>query len=378
MAHPPIRPSRTRIPPRPSVSGVTHARDPTGSRAFVILETSFSCHAGQAAGHVSRVRPNRTARIRLIRSGWAHTRRMMIKLNPTLPLLWRTPTEFQIGFDPPAAITLTAVTPAIEHVLGALGAGATLPRLEELGERGGLSPKAVHALLTLLDPALENHPAPELPRRRTRIPRWSVLGQFRGHPHPLVRAIAQTADTSHLDPPRTTLEDTRRPALVVLVDNYVIPPHRYAPWLSEDVPHLAVVCWDRQVRIGPLVEPGIGPCIGCVQRFAATRDPTWATLATQAHRTLAASARPPISALAVGPVLAAVHARLRAGSRELRAGILIVDGTSIHGRREPVVPHPECACGAGEIAEAAGEFETGAGECVGELPGANGLSAPFP
>ncbi|WP_183091784.1 TOMM precursor leader peptide-binding protein [Mycetocola lacteus] len=311
---------------------------------------------------------------------------MMIKLNPTLPLLWRTPTEFQIGFDPPAAITLTAVTPAVEHLLGALCAGATVSLLEELGARGGLTTAEVHALLRVLDPALEDHPDTGPARRRSRTPRWAILGQFRGHPHPLVRAIAQTADSVRLDPPRTTLAATRCPALVVLVDNFVIPPHRYAPWLSEEIPHLAVVCWDRQVRIGPLVEPGTGPCIGCVQRSAAARDPTWASLAIQAHRSLAASAQPPLSALAVGPVLAAVHARLRANSRELRTGILVMDGSSIRGRREQIFPHPECACGAGDPA-GSGPAESGPAESgpadsgptgSGPAPGTNGLSAPFP
>ncbi|WP_187977813.1 TOMM precursor leader peptide-binding protein [Mycetocola sp. JXN-3] len=293
---------------------------------------------------------------------------MMIKLNPTLPLLWRTPTEFQIGFDPPAAVTLTGVTPAQEHLLGALGAGATVSVLEELGAKSGLGSSEVHALLGALGPALEDHPRPETSRRRRpRVPRWAVLGQVRGHPHPLVRAIAQTADATRLDPPRTTLATTRRPALVVLVDNYVIPPHRYAPWLSEEVPHLAVVCWDRQIRIGPLVEPGRGPCIGCVQRSAAARDPTWASLAIQAHRALATSAGPPLSALAVGPVLAAVHARLRSESRELRAGVLVVDGTSVLGRREQVFPHPECACGAG--GPAGGSVGGSAGVSVGEPAG---------
>ncbi|RLP76468.1 hypothetical protein D9V32_06305 [Mycetocola tolaasinivorans] len=316
---------------------------------------------------------------------------MTLRLNPHLPLLWRTPTSLQLGFDPPV-VRLDLVTPASEHLLGALRAGASLTLLERLGSEAGLSRAGVHALLHSLRPALEGMPATDALAAGEPIGAsgasaeaddaglggadptvgqgsWAIAGS-----HPLALSIARIADAARLDPPRTRVgtdtgagtdassRGTRAaaPALVLLVDNYVIPPHRYAPWLARDIPHLAVVCHDRHIRIGPLVEPGTGPCIGCAQRYAAGADPAWPALAVQAHRRTAASATSILATLAIGPILAAIHSRLRAHTRELRAATLLVDGSSVSGRREPVLAHPECGCGALGSAENLG-VPTGAG-----------------
>ena len=70
-------------------------------------------------------------------------------------------------------------------------------------------------------------------------------------------------------------------AVVVLVADWVLAPADHLGWLNRDVPHLPVVVSERAVTVGPLVEPGDGPCLYCVQLARLDADPAWLAVATQ-------------------------------------------------------------------------------------------------
>ena len=60
----------------------------------------------------------------------------------------------------------------------------------------------------------------------------------------------------------------------------------------RDVPHLAVVFDDDGARVGPLVEPGAGPCLRCLDLGRRDADPAWPAIAAQLAGRPAATGRP--------------------------------------------------------------------------------------
>ena len=90
----------------------------------------------------------------------------MHRLDPRLPLLWRTPTEIQIGFARPVAV-LTDLTAAQEYVVAAVHSGVSDVSLRALATQRGMSANELTELLRRLTPALES--GLELPARKDRL-----------------------------------------------------------------------------------------------------------------------------------------------------------------------------------------------------------------
>ena len=69
--------------------------------------------------------------------------------------------------------------------------------------------------------------------------------------------------------------------LAILVCHDIIHPADYQPWLSRDVPHLAI-CFDESgVQISHIVIPGVTPCLGCIELHRINNVPNWIKIATQ-------------------------------------------------------------------------------------------------
>ena len=135
-----------------------------------------------------------------------------------------------------------------------------------------------------------------------------------------------------------------RPDLVVLVEHGVVDPVRVRPLMREDTPHLPVLVRELDVVVGPLVRPGDGPCLRCLDLHRRDQDPRWPALATQV------TARPPEgvetslawfgAALAAHQVLAVADGRgvLVAGSS------LEVSATYPLPRYREWSVHADCGC----------------------------------
>jgi hypothetical protein len=78
----------------------------------------------------------------------------MQRIDPRLPLLWRTPSEIQLGFASPRAV-LVDLTPAEEYVVSALHSGVSDLSLRALGAQRGMSAADLSGLLRRIAPALE-------------------------------------------------------------------------------------------------------------------------------------------------------------------------------------------------------------------------------
>lgn len=135
-----------------------------------------------------------------------------------------------------------------------------------------------------------------------------------------------------------------RPDLVVLVEHGAMDAVGVRPLMRDDVPHLPVLVRELDVVVGPLVRPGEGPCLRCLDLHRCDDDPRWPALATQV------TARPPegvetalgwfAASLAAHQVLAVADGR----------GVLVA-GTSLEVSATYPLPryrewavHPDCGC----------------------------------
>lgn len=98
---------------------------------------------------------------------------MALRLDPRIPLVWRTPFDLQLGVDPPIVV-LHDLPGAEERMIAALATGATRSALLVVARGCGTTDadarRRVDALLRTLQPAL----LPTTPRRRRPTQRGRV------------------------------------------------------------------------------------------------------------------------------------------------------------------------------------------------------------
>ena len=107
----------------------------------------------------------------------------------------------------------------------------------------------------------------------------------------------------------------------MLVGHYVLEPARHRRWLRRDIPHLPVVFSDGEIRVGPLVEPGHGPCLYCLELARVDEDPAWPAIACQ----LVGRDAPTETARASIDVATHVAGLVQAAAGWARAGRLVQD-----------------------------------------------------
>ncbi|WP_348004540.1 hypothetical protein [Pseudolysinimonas sp.] len=156
------------------------------------------------------------------------------------------------------------MTEGEDRLLAALLAGVSATGYAMLARSAGVEPDAADELLKALEPALEKAVSIG---ERTKV---AVLGDSA-----LARAIAGLlAEAGVLGVP----DDA---SLVVLVADWVLSPVDHFAWLNRDVVHVPVVVSERAVTVGPFVQPGVGPCLYCVQLTRTDADAAWPAIATQ-------------------------------------------------------------------------------------------------
>ena len=246
---------------------------------------------------------------------------MVLRLSPDLPILWRTPSSVQFGSEP--VVVLDHVSEGEDRLIASLAAGISDTGYAMVARSVGVDPESAERLLAALAPALET-PAVDNPES------IAVLGDSG-----LARAIAGLLDGVGL------LGAPDDAALVVLVADWVVSPADHLAWLNRDVVHLPVVTTERSVTVGPFVEPGLGPCLYCVQLARTDLDPAWPALATQlfgrAPRELDRLERAEVAAF----VVRRLEARLKGDSGEARSWRIAQGGeiSAISWGR-----HPDCRC----------------------------------
>ncbi|MCU1444736.1 hypothetical protein [Cryobacterium sp.] len=280
---------------------------------------------------------------------------MVLRLDPRYPLVWRTPDTIQLGIDRPLAI-VPGVTAPLESVISALRVG--VPRLGALmlGRQAGATDEATSALLLALSPALvedDSRPAPPVGASREPGPRPVVCVDGVGPTADRIRRLLvdlgiRVLDSGSTDHGSTDAGSTdagsTAPDLAVLVDHFVLAPERHGRWLRRDVPHLPVVFSDAEVRLGPLVEPGAGPCLTCLELERVDDDPAWPAIACQLVYRTAPTETIRLSIEVATIAAGMVQDRLVAGSNQFAAASLAIDGESLALRRRAHRPHERCGC----------------------------------
>ena len=226
------------------------------------------------------------------------------------------------------------VTAPLESVIAALRVGVPWSGAMMLARQAGATDAAAAALLQALQPALVGPAAP--PDAEPALPRVCVDGD--GPTAGRIRALL--ADLGI----RSVADADAGIDLAVIVGHFVIAPEQHGRWLRRDVPHLPLVFSDAEVRIGPLVEPGAGPCLTCLELGRVDDDPAWPAIASQLlHRTAPTeTARLSIEAATITTGL--VHDRVVGRSHEFSAASLAVDAETLSVRRRAHRPHERCGC----------------------------------
>jgi hypothetical protein len=246
---------------------------------------------------------------------------MVLRLSPDLPILWRTPSSVQFGSEP--LVVLDEVSDGEDRLIASLAAGISDTGYAMVARSVGVAPEDADRLLAAVTPALEA-PAASVTSS------VAVLGDSG-----LARTIAGLLDS------RGLLGDPDGASVVVLVADWVLSPADHMTWLNRDVVHVPVVVTERAVTVGPFVEPGLGPCLYCVQLARTDLDPAWPAIATQlwgrAPRELGRLTTAEVATF----VVRRLQERLQNGPAEARSWRIADDGgVSVSGWER----HPDCRC----------------------------------
>ena len=259
---------------------------------------------------------------------------MALRLNPRYPLVWRTPNCVQLGVDE-AIVTIGALTVAHEAVLSALAVGVHRSGAMLLGTLAGASAADVTHLLELLEPALlyvaDDAESPVTPHPRT------VLVDGVGPTALRVRSLLTNLGIEEPPPGQD-------PELAVLIGQYVFSPERHGHWLRRDIPHLPVVFSDSAARVGPLVEPGLGPCLTCLELAHVDEDPAWPAMACQLAPRQAPSETARLSFEVAARVAGLVQDRLETGRSTVFARSLRLNAATARVTWSAHRFHERCGC----------------------------------
>jgi bacteriocin biosynthesis cyclodehydratase domain-containing protein len=249
----------------------------------------------------------------------------------TLSLLHRGPTA--------AALALQARAHAAVSVYGAGRVGATLAGLLAASGVGTVNIVDAGAMRPVDVCPTGVRPAPHLvPRPTSRAD--AVVDAF----HPRVANPVTAAPTA---------EASGRHLAVLAAAGATADPVLLAR--ISRVPHLVVTVRETTALIGPLVQPGRGPCLRCVELDRADRDPAWPTLAAQLVGERSSDDCPDVVLVALAAALTATQALgyLEADSAtplEVASAMLVLDRRELRLRRRTVRTHPACGCDGGPAA----------------------------
>lgn len=178
--------------------------------------------------------------------------------------------------------------------------------------------------------------------------RWSDVGTLRERA--AGRVLRDVA-------PQVRTESTAEPDVLVVVEHGAADPARAELMLGAGTVHLPVLVREADAVVGPLVVPGAGPCLRCLDLHRADADPAWPRLVAQLVGTAPGPEVGPLAAVCAGLTAAAV---LRAvdeppARTRLRAGVAYeVRLPDVLPRTRTWEVHPDCGCTSHGVAAAAG------------------------
>lgn len=251
------------------------------------------------------------------------TPKTITRLDPAAPLLWRDEKTLQLGVDGSVRIDIAGAW--VEALLTRMCAGFQRRSFDVIAHAAGAPRDEARRLLQRLQPLLiDDAPAP---------PAVWVEGVNITDARCEYRMREALADEglslgSRADPG----------AIGVILVQGAAAALQLAPYLSTDIPHLPVSFETGRVTVGPLVVPGVTPCLSCRDGHERDRDPAWPRL----HAQLIGRRCGPIAAVRVAEA-AALAARILASPRIDASPTAQI---TADGAREwrSVTFHEECRC----------------------------------
>ncbi len=251
----------------------------------------------------------------------------MLRLAPSHPPLWRTPTSVQLGIDDKRL--LTGLHPWQERLLDELVSGIPDARLGPLARELGASDVEAAAFLRRIEGSLATDETAS-PRVRVELP------ADLGHEDERTLLVGMAgAGLTLADCARWALPPGRAP--IVLVAARLVDPHRAARLTADDVPHLPIELSGDRVVVGPLVIPGETACLACVHAERRERDAEWPLVAAQLL------ARPSVPTDPLLLVEAAALAARMLRTRDVGRSI-VVSATDDRRELREHRPHGSCLC----------------------------------
>lgn len=250
------------------------------------------------------------------------TPRILTRLDPDVPLLWRDGETLQIGIE--GTLRIPASAPWVELLVGRMAAGFRRGAFDVVAHSVGAPRGEARMLLARLEPLLVDD-AP--PPRAAWVETIDVLDARCEY-----RLREALADEGVAPGARTTAEDIG----VVLVEG-AAAALQFARYLRDDTPHLPVALERGRTTVGPLVVPGETPCLSCRDEHERDGDPAWPRM----HAQLIGRPAGPIS---VARIADAARLAARLLLTDSQAGSFVE--VSADGRREwrSVTFHEECRC----------------------------------
>lgn len=244
------------------------------------------------------------------------------RLDPAIPLLWRDGETLQIGIE--GTLRIPASEAWVERLVARMAAGFRRSTFDVVAHAAGAPRADARELLARLQPLLVDD-APSPPAAW--VESIDVLDgrcEYRMREALIDEGVA---DGVRGDP---------RHVGVVLVEG-AAAALQFARYLREDTAHLPV-SWERgRTTVGPVIIPGISPCLSCRDAHDSAKDPAWPRL----HAQLIARPAGALSAARVADAATLVARLLAASASPGEYAVISGDG-----RREwrSVTFHEECRC----------------------------------
>ena len=245
----------------------------------------------------------------------------LTRIDPAVPLLWRDGDTLQVGIEGTLRIPVSA--PWVEQLLARMAAGFRRAAFDVIAHSLGAPHAEARALYRRLEPLLVDEVAVHRAAWVESIDVRDGRCEYRLREALLDEGVPPGDPRSSAD------------VAVVLVEGAAAALH-FRRHLRDDVPHLPVALERGRITVGPLVVPGISPCLACRDAHERDRDPAWPRL----HAQLIGRAAGSVSAVRIADAAIAVAAVLTAGAD---GAVLELSG-GVRRELRPVTFHAECRC----------------------------------
>lgn len=222
---------------------------------------------------------------------------MVLRINPSKELLWRSPSEVQFGSSTDA-VRVAQLTTGQERLLGLLTRGIADEYFDDVAQAvAAESPRALLGQLNsvlLRDAAMPAQLSAEfLEARFAEICRAQAIHSREGAAILAARQTRKVFVQAKTAAHELIVHSLRQSGIAevvtelksfdfaVLLSNNAVAPRDYAKWLVDGVAHMSVVFDSEGVSISPIIEVGKNPCLSCFHENQTAADAAWPAIASQ-------------------------------------------------------------------------------------------------